>query len=234
MQHYEAIRDVLGRVRSRWRALCVLKASVRATLAASAVLGVALIAAHEIDRAPLALALVGAAALLLVAAAIVWGCLPLRQVPDDVRLARFIEERAPSLDDRLVSAVDVVRSERCFSSPALLEPMLADEAVRVDALDLDTIGSSQSLRRACFRAAASALVLLALFFMARRPAGAAVDAASLALFPSRLTLAVTPGNARIKAGAPLVIEARLVGNRAPVAARVEVADSERWRAIQRR
>ncbi len=205
---------------------------MRATLAASAVLGVALIAAHGIDRAPLALALVGAAALLFVAVGIVRGCLPLRHVPDDVRLARFIEERAPSLDDRLVTAVDVVRSERYASSPALIEPMLADTARCVDALDLDTIVSSRSLRRAGLRAAASALVLLALFFMARGSAGAAVDAASLALFPSRLTLAVTPGNAKIKAGAPLVIEARLVGNRAPVGARVEVADSDRWRAIE--
>jgi hypothetical protein len=231
MQHYEPIRHVLRRVRSRWRTLCVLKASVRAMLAASAVVGVALIAARGIDRAPLALALVGAAALLFVAAGIVWGCLPLRHVPDDVRLARFIEERVPSLDDRLVSAVDVVRSERYSSSPALIEPMLADTARCVDALDLDAIVSNRSLRRAGFRAAASALVLLTLFFMARGSAGAAVDAASLALFPSRLTLAVTPGNARIKAGAPLVIEARLVGNRAPVGARVEVADSDRWRTI---
>jgi uncharacterized protein DUF4175 len=232
MQHYDAIRLVLRRVRSRWRTRCVCQASVRAALAASAVLGVALIVARWIDRAPIALAFVGAAAVLLVAAAVVWGCSPLRGIPTEQRVARFIEEHDPSLGDRLVSAVDVVRSERYALSPALIEPMLADAARRASAIDLDTIVSRASLRRAGLQAAATVALLLTLVVMARGPAGQAVDAASLALFPSRVALDVTPGRARIKAGSPLTIQARLVGNRAPVAPRVEIADADRWRAIE--
>ncbi len=38
-------------------------------------------------------------------AALVWGLLPLRRRPTDRQVARFIEEREPSLDDRLVTAV---------------------------------------------------------------------------------------------------------------------------------
>src|SRR5688572_2692312 len=32
---------------------------------------------------------------------------PLRRVPDDAQLARFVEEKNPGLEDRLVSAVEV-------------------------------------------------------------------------------------------------------------------------------
>ena len=49
------------------------------------------------------------------------------------------------------------------------------------------------------------------------------------LFPARVTLEVTPGNARIKAGTALAIRARLVGNRAPVIAQLEIADGGQWR-----
>jgi hypothetical protein len=40
---------------------------------------------------------------------------------------------------------------------------------------------------------------------------------------------VTPGNARIKAGSALAIQARLVGNRAPIVAQLQIADGDRWR-----
>jgi hypothetical protein len=232
MQHYDAIRHVLQRVRSRWRTLSVLQASMRGTLAASVVVAAALIAAREIGRAPMALVLVGALALLCIAAVVIWASLPLRHVPDDGRVARFIEERTPALDDRLASAVDVVRPDRQAVSPALIEPMLADAARRVTAIDLDTIVSRASMRRAGGLAGAAALLLLVLCVMARGPAGQAVDAASLALFPEHVTLEVTPGSATIKAGEPLTIRARLVGNRAPVTARVDVADGDRWKPIE--
>ena len=233
MQHAETIRHVLQRVRRRWRTLCVLQASARAALAASGVLAAALIAAHWIDRAPMALALAGGTALLSIAIATIWIALPLRHAPDDGRVARFIEERAPALDDRLVSAVEAVRSERIrASSPVLIEPMLADAARRANAIDLDTIVSRASVRRAGGLAAVTALLLLVLCVVARGPAAQAVDAASLALFPSHVTLQVTPGSAKIKAGEPFTVQARLLGNTAPVAARLELADEDRWKATE--
>jgi hypothetical protein len=60
----------------------------------------------------------------------------------------------------------------------------------------------------------------------------AFDAAALVLFPSRVTLDVTPGNARIKAGSALSIQARLVGNLAPVAAQLQIAAGDNWRAAE--
>src|SRR5205823_4533848 len=60
----------------------------------------------------------------------------------------------------------------------------------------------------------------------------AVDASALTLFPARVALEVTPGNARVKAGTPLAIHARLVGNRAPVIAQMQIADGDRWRTAE--
>ena len=235
LHHYEQIRELLHRVRSRWKTRSIYLAVVRASLAASAVLGVALILAHGgrwAGSSPIALAAAGFVALGLVVAAIVWGVAPLRHMPSDARLARFIEERTPSLDDRLVSAVDLVQSERSSSSPAIAEPMIADAARRAGAVDLDQVVPIALLRRAGFQAAGAVVILVVLVLVAREPARQTLDAASLALFPSRVTLEVTPGNARIKAGAPFAIEARLVGNRAPIVAQVQIGEGDHWRASE--
>src|SRR2546425_549141 len=130
MQHYAQIRELIDRVRARWRALCALQAVVRGALMMALVFGIAVVAARWTVGAPVAL---------------------------------------------------------------------------------------------------MALALASVLFMARGPAREAVDAASLTLFPARVSLDVRPGNARIKAGSPLAIEARLVGNQAPVIAQMQIADGEGWR-----
>ena len=226
MQHYAAIHDLLRRVRRRWRALCAMHAVVRAALYASAVIFVTVLAARWTVGAPVVLMLLAGVALVLSAGAIGWCLLPLRRVPADGKVARYIEERAPALDDRLVTAVDVASASH---PPAFADQMLGDAARRTAEIDIDTIVPAESLRRAGFQAAAAVVVLGVALFLARGPANQAADAASLTLFPERVTLDVTPGNARVKAGAPLAIQARLVGNRAPVIAQVQIADGERWR-----
>ena len=142
MDPHDLIRDLLDRVRARWHALRAFQAAVRAGLAASAVLIAALMllrgVAQWAGRPPLVPAILAAAALLLVVWALAWAFAPLRHRPSDARVARFIEERVPALDDRLVSAVDVINGppER---GHLLRAPMLADAAARARAIDLDTI-----------------------------------------------------------------------------------------------
>src|SRR6185295_801682 len=127
MQHYDTIRHVIDRVRARWRALSALRAFVRGALIASAVIGVAIFASRWTMGSPVVLMLLAAAALLAAVAALTWCLAPLRRVPADGKVARYIEERTPSLDDRLVTAVDVAQSN---AAPGLVEPMLADAARR--------------------------------------------------------------------------------------------------------
>ena len=110
MQPYDEIRELIDRVRARWRALVALQALVRGALVAALIVGVALLAARWTDGAPVALMALAAVAVLLAAAALVWCLAPLRRVPADGQVARFIEERSPSLGDRLVTAVDVAQA----------------------------------------------------------------------------------------------------------------------------
>ena len=210
-------------------------AIVRAALSVSAVVGLSLAAASiasRVVRSPLALVVVAAIAVVLAASAMVWALLPLRQRPSDLRVARFVEEQVPSLDDRLATAVDVVSSGKYQTMRVLAGPLVADAARSADGVDVDAVVAPLQLRRSGFQAAAASLVLLVLLFVAREPARQSLDAASLALFPARVALAVTPGDARLRAGATLSIEARLVGNSAPVAARLETESGSGWRASE--
>src|SRR5471032_890849 len=109
MQDYTQIRELIGRVRARWRALMALQALVRGALIAALVVGAALVAARWTEGAPGALMALAAAAAVLAAGALIWCLAPLRRVPADGKVARYIEERTPSLGDSLVTAVDVVQ-----------------------------------------------------------------------------------------------------------------------------
>ena len=153
-ESYRSIRELIDRVRRRWRTLHAFEAIVRAAIASTVVVGIALTIALWTNGAPGLLAAVGIVAVVLMLAAVVWGLLPLREVPDDRHVARFIEERAPTLDDRLVSAVDVASASS--DRPAgLADAMLADAARRVREVEPALVISSESLRRAGFQAAAA-------------------------------------------------------------------------------
>ena len=219
-QHHRQIRALLARVRARWRRRIAFQAAARASLAVSGVLTVALFLTYWTTRAPIALAAIALIALALAVGALVWGLWPAREIPSDARVARFIEETEPSLDDRLASAVDLAASPGGEGRPALAAPMVADAARRVSSIDPAAVVPGRTLRRAGFQAAAAVLLLAAIGFLGRDTAHRSFDAVSLALFPSRVALEVVPGNARIQAGSPLTIEARLLGNRAPVVAQV--------------
>ncbi len=231
MQHDETIRTLIARVRGRWRALHAFQATVRAALAAAAVLLVALFAARWTLNAPGVLVAIAIIALASTIVALAWGFWPLRTSPDDRQVARFIEEHAPALEDRLASAVDVAKPARSGAS-TLADLVLADAARRASNVDIDTILSSEVVRRAGFQAAGAALVLVVTLIVVGGPARQAVDAAAISLFPARVVLEVTPGNARVKAGSPLAIRAQLVGNRAPVVAQLQIADGDAWRSAE--
>jgi hypothetical protein len=231
MEHYNEIRDVIARVRARWRTLHAFRAVVRAALLTSAVVAVALLLSRWTTGAPAVLVALAAFTVAAVAGAVAWALAPLRRAPADLQVARFIEERTPALDDRLVTAVDVAEG-RSAASSLIAGPLVADAARRVRGVDISSVIPSETLRRAGFQAAAAALVCLMLLFFARGTARQALDAASLTVWPARVALEVTPGHAKVKAGVPLAIYARLVGNRAPIIAQMQIADGDGWRTTE--
>jgi len=76
MEHYGEIRELIDRVRARWRALIALRASVRGALAAAAIVAIALLLARWTACAPVALTVLAGAALVLAAAALGASYLP--------------------------------------------------------------------------------------------------------------------------------------------------------------
>jgi len=226
MAHEETIRELIHAVRRRWVTWRALRAAATGAVSVAIVFGAALLLALGTHGAPTALAIIAVAALVLSIAAVIRASWALRGRPEDRQVARFIEERVPALEDRLVSAVDLSRSAHGAS---LADLMLADAANRVRDVEPGAIVPAETLRRASVHAAAALVVVGALVAGGWNTSRQALDAVWLTAFPERLALEVTPGAARIKAGTAFVIQARLVGNRAPVIAQVQFADGKTWR-----
>ncbi|MBM3773308.1 MAG: hypothetical protein FJW27_18860 [Acidimicrobiia bacterium] len=228
---YRHIDDLLGQVRSRWRRLLLLRATVVAALAVAAVIAAGLAVGDGTSRSSHALAAVGLVTSVLAVAVAIRALAPVRLAPNDRQIARFIEERDETLDDRLVSAVDVVsaRADRPDGpAPALAAAVIADAGRRAASVEPGSIIASDLLRRGALRALAALVVMVAVGFSGRHAARRSFDALSLSLFPARVQLNVVPGDARVQAGSTVTIEARLVGNTAPVAAQLQRVDGEGW------
>ena len=224
---YEPIRRLLENVRARYRAVAVCRAIVRAALMASAIVAAGLVASPLVSS-PIVLIAIAVVAIGAAAGAAGWALLPLRARPSDAQVARFVEERVPSLDDRLATAVDLMATRKDETRRVLAEPLVTDAARKADAVDLDHVVASVQVNRGRLQAALAAGVLFVVLLFARGPARQSLDAASLAFFPARVTLEVTPGDARVKAGTALAVNARLAGNTAPVAARLDVEKGSSW------
>src|SRR5262245_17502078 len=119
MDAYREIDDLIKRVRARWRGLVALRAGAVAAVGIAIVCVIALLVARWTGHSPVGLATTGVvtfAAVLTVLLLVLW---PIRRAPTDAQVARFIEEQEPSLDDCLVSAVDVATGSRAVEAPAL-------------------------------------------------------------------------------------------------------------------
>jgi hypothetical protein len=224
VEQSQDVRELVSRVRTRWRRVVVLRATGRTALALSGVLGTLLLLAFAAGRAPVVLAGLAIAAIALAVGSAVWGLWPARDVPSDRRVARFIEEHEPSLDDRLVSAVDLLGRER-EETPALATSMVTDANRRAAQIDPAGIVSTRSIRRAALWAAVAVLLVAVVAFLGRGTARSSFAALSFLLFPSGVTLDVTPGDARIAAGTTLTVEARLTGDGAAVDVQMLLTDA---------
>ncbi len=220
MEQFQPIQDLLDRVRARWRRRVVLGVAARAALGASAAIALAALLGSVWSRTPAMLIAAGVAGLLGCLVAFAWAVWPARRIPSDRRVARFIEESAPALDERLVSALEVAQRNGSGDQPGLAATMVEDAARAAASVDPASVITREMLSGAWLRAASMLVLLGAVLFVSRDVVRRSYDATTLALFPSRIALAVTPGDARVRAGSALTVEARLVGNRAPVVAQL--------------
>ncbi|MEQ1870788.1 MAG: DUF4175 family protein, partial [Vicinamibacterales bacterium] len=232
-QAYQPIADLLRHVRVRRRRLVRLRALGKGALAAAAIVSATLLVSRALPPVPLSVALVGVSGLLLAAGVLARALLRTRVVPTDRTLALLVEERIGTLEERLVSAVDIADVAPAERS-AFAGAMIADAARAADAIAVERVIEPAVLRRAGFQAAASVAALAAALYLGRHSVTRTYDATTLALFPAAVGLDVTPGDARVEAGHGLEIHARLVGNAAPVVPQLlrAAVGGDDWQAME--
>ncbi len=211
--------DAIRRVRGRWRMRIALRGltvvlgiGLAAFLASSWGMESSRFSAGAVTafRVVTWIALLGAGAWFLVR--------PLRRRPSDAQVALYLEEREPSLDAAVLSAIDAGADPRASGrahSPALVERLLESALAKARAVE----GGHRIERAALLRwaAAVSGLALAILVVFLTGPAflrhGAAVllsptaDAAEV----NPYSIEVTPGDVVVTRGSDLRIAARNLG-----------------------
>lgn len=202
------LRTALNRVRRWWLAVRWLLALSR--VAAVACVGLLLVVAVDVLLAPADVPLLGVAgaaalATLAFAVRVLW---PLRHPPSDDRVARFVEERCPDLEDRVASAAALAASGPAAGFGELL---LADAAEHLRGVDLARVVPPARVRRAAARGFLALAALAAVVVVSSAPLSRVVGAAWLRVLPSGVELLVDPGDFRLVAGQPFRVRARFSG-----------------------
>jgi hypothetical protein len=218
----QEIRSLIALVRARWvrrarlstaaLALTATALPVALVVAASSIFGVA---------GPALLAVLGAA---VIGGASAAGVALTRRPrrPSDREVARYIEERLVitagdvSVEDRLVTAVDVGNDAAAVGRSGFARLLESDAAGRLRDLDPSAIVSPPSLRGAGVRAGIAAALLLAAIVSAIPLLRPALHAARVAFFPHSIQVDVLPGNVRVQIGAPLRLRSVVRGQRGPL------------------
>ncbi len=206
----EAIGRLIAAVRRRWLALDGLGAIGRAAGASA----VALALAVALDRWLLLeggwLLSLAAVTAFFALAAIALSIRAMR-FPDERKLARLVEERCPELEDRLATAVAI--GDAGGLAPLVLE----DAAARVRNVDPSSVVTPAAVRRAAWRAGVAVVLLVAALALGWSSIERVWLTAWLRVFPDALQVVVEPGDARVRAGQPVTIRARLSGAPAALA-----------------
>ena len=206
--HLAELRAALTGVRRRWMAARLLRALAR--LLGGASLGLLVVLLVDLLLAPpdIPMLLVAVGALVATAVFAIRVMWPLRERPTDRRVARFVEERCPELEDRVASATELGGA----STPTDFQDLVvADAAEKLRGVDLGRVVTPVYLRRAVLRGGLAAAIMVAILVLGIGPLSQVARTAWLHAFPFNVTLDVEPGDVKVMAGQPLRIRARLSG-----------------------
>lgn len=218
IEHRDALRLMIARVRRRWSVQVRLRTAGLAMAAGAVPVVLALLVIQTAALESLSLVVLMTVAYLV---AVVTAGFPLRRMgrpPTNRQVARFIEERIAtltgdeSLNDGVVSAVDVAESS-ATQPGAFGDLVLAEACCRLVTVEPAGIVTARSMRAAVLAAAAGG-AFLALTLAASAPAlRRATDAVRVTFFPGTIHVDVLPGNVRVAAGAPLRVRTTVRGRR---------------------
>jgi hypothetical protein len=232
-EHYLELNALIRRVRNRWRMTSALRAWSLAAAAAALVIGLAF-SVHQFAQpqggALIALWVAAAAGALI---CLGWFLSPIRRTPGEHKVARYIEECCPELEDTLVTAIvqGVASGDAVGPDPAspMKAAVAADAVRRTRGLDLDRVVSRRTVRMAALRALAATVLLCIAAGFAFAPARRAAGVLALYLFPSRFALEVAPGDVKVREGDSLRIVVRVPGAVAGIVPVLRTGDGSEWR-----
>lgn len=196
----------LRAIERRWRWLMGLHAVAAAAFGASLVCAALAAAAWLLDPPSTALLVMALAASLAAMVWIVRALRPAMRAPEPARLARYVEERRPEFEDALVTAVQVRHGDHAFA-----RAIVADAAIQARGVAPSSIVGRGELQRAAGRGAAACALLLVTGGASLGTLERAFDAARVRLFPSRISIEVEPGDARVVQGQAVRLRARISG-----------------------
>jgi len=209
--------DVIRRVRNRWRARLALRGAV--VVAAGTVLAL-LLSASGLESfrfsapAIITFRVVTVAVFVgLLLYGLVW---PLRRRVTDAQVAMYLEERDPSLEAAIISAVEATTgSGSAAHSPRLVEKLVEQAIDQCRTLDQGRAIERTSVQRhAGALAAIAAITALAIAFgpaYLRHGLSALLVISRSAEASSPYSIEVLPGNTKVPRGADQTVKAKLVG-----------------------
>ena len=204
------LRAALAGVRRRWMAARLMRAGAR--LVGGLCLGLLVVLLVDLVLAPsdIPMLLLLAGALVATAGFAVRVLWPLRERPTDRRVARFVEERCPELEDRVASATEIGD----VGTPTVFHDLVVADAVeKLRGIDLRRVVTPTHLRGAALRGILATAVLAVILTLGIGPFSRVARTAWLYAFSFNVRLDVEPGDVRVVAGQPLRVWARLSGTR---------------------
>ena len=204
------LRAALAGVRRRWMAARAMRAVARLVAGLSLGLLVVLIVDLFLVPPDIPMLLLAGGALVATAVFAVLVLWPLRERPTDRRVARFVEERYPELEDRVASATEIgdVGTPTVFA-----DLVVADAAETLRRVDLGRVVTPAHLGGAALRGVLATAVLALILTLGIGPFSRVARTAWLYAFPFNVILDVEPGDVRVMAGQPLRVWARVSGTR---------------------
>jgi hypothetical protein len=198
--------------------------------AAATTVALAGVGASFVAREGLPLVFTSVLILALALFSLIRACWPVRRQPTDHQIARYIEERHSDLDDIVVTAVDY--GARPDGSAHMRDVLAADATRALQHVDLESIVSTASIRQAAWRAAAATVGLAIAVALFAPSLSRATSVAAAYLFPARLTVQVSPGTTKVRAGQAVTITARLSGLEGPLVPTLNVVIGNESRAVR--
>ena len=131
--------------------------------------------------------------------------------PSDLQVARFAEEHAPELEERLISAAGLLGEP---APSRVQQAVLADGARIVESLDIERVLPKRLVWQRALAAAALVVAAGVALLVSGPHLLRGYQTAQALWFPASLSLEVEPGDARVVEGGVVTLRVRVVGARA--------------------